>query len=107
MVRKPAAAYLTRFYLMVSLGGALGGLLVGIAAPLVLNWTWELPAALLLAALLVLLLTPRWLKAPATVVVVACGWFAWLYAERVYDTTIEISRNFYGTSTSRGRRRRE
>jgi hypothetical protein len=33
-VRKPAARHLTTFYLMVSLGGALGGAFVGLAAPL-------------------------------------------------------------------------
>ena len=33
---KPAPKYLTRFYLMISLGGAGGSVLVGIVAPLVL-----------------------------------------------------------------------
>ncbi len=33
---KPAPRYLTRFYLMLSLGGAVGSVLVGIVAPLVL-----------------------------------------------------------------------
>ncbi|HYA18177.1 MAG TPA: hypothetical protein VEF06_11955, partial [Bryobacteraceae bacterium] len=31
--RRPAPAYLTSFYLMVSVGGAIGGLLIGFAAP--------------------------------------------------------------------------
>lgn len=39
---RPEPAYLTRFYLMVSLGGALGALLVGIAAPLLLPEFYEL-----------------------------------------------------------------
>ena len=39
---KPAPAYLTRFYLMVSLGGAAGAALVGIVAPLVLPADFEL-----------------------------------------------------------------
>lgn len=32
---KPAARYLTRFYLMVSLGGALGGIFVGLICPII------------------------------------------------------------------------
>ena len=41
---KPAPRYLTRFYLMVSLGGAIGAALVGIVAPLVLPAHFELGA---------------------------------------------------------------
>src|SRR5208283_159986 len=39
---KPAPRYLTRFYLMVSLGGAIGSALVGLVAPLVLPAHFEL-----------------------------------------------------------------
>jgi len=38
---KPAPAYLTRFYLMVSLGGALGGLAVGLVAVKVFDTYYE------------------------------------------------------------------
>ena len=51
---KPAPKYLTRFYLMVSLGGALGSALVGIVAPLVLPAYFELAGGLVVAALLLL-----------------------------------------------------
>ena len=51
---KPAPAYLTRFYLMISLGGALGSALVGIVAPLVLPAYFELAGGLVVAALLLL-----------------------------------------------------
>ena len=45
---------------MVSLGGAVGGLLVGLVAPVVFDWTWELPLALVLAGALVLGLSSGW-----------------------------------------------
>jgi hypothetical protein len=51
---KPAPTYLTRFYLMVSLGGALGSAVVGILAPMVLPADFELPGALILCAFLLL-----------------------------------------------------
>jgi spermidine synthase len=39
---RPAATQLTRFYLMVSLGGALGGFFVSFLAPLIFQGYWEL-----------------------------------------------------------------
>ena len=51
---KPDPAHLTRFYLMMSLGGALGAVLVAIAAPLALPGYFELGIALVLLALLLL-----------------------------------------------------
>ena len=51
---KPAPRYLTKYYLMISLGGAIGGLLVGIVAPYVLNGYFELAAGLVACTFLVL-----------------------------------------------------
>jgi SAM-dependent methyltransferase len=45
---KPDPAHLTRFYLMMSLGGALGAVLVAVIAPLVLRGYFELGVALVL-----------------------------------------------------------
>jgi spermidine synthase len=45
---KPDPAHLTRFYLMMSLGGALGAVLVAIVAPLALPGYFELGIALIL-----------------------------------------------------------
>jgi hypothetical protein len=45
---KPHPAHLTRFYLMMSLGGALGAVLVAIVAPLALPGYFELGIALIL-----------------------------------------------------------
>lgn len=43
---RPDPRHLTRFYLMISLGGAIGALLVGIIAPKVFSGIYELPVAL-------------------------------------------------------------
>ncbi len=50
--RRPAPRYLTQFYLMVSVGGALGGVFVGIVAPHVFSSYWELNIGLGLCGLL-------------------------------------------------------
>ena len=49
---RPPASDLTRFYLLVSTGGLLGGLLVALVAPLVFVDVYEYPIALALAAAL-------------------------------------------------------
>lgn len=41
---KPPPRYLTSYYLLIAAGGALGGFLVAVVAPLVLNEYWELQA---------------------------------------------------------------
>ncbi len=51
--RKPPVRYLTLFYLMLSIGGALGGLMVGLVAPAVFTAYFELPIGLFLCAALV------------------------------------------------------
>ncbi|WP_239016572.1 fused MFS/spermidine synthase [Sphingorhabdus pulchriflava] len=49
---RPDASQLTEFYLMMSVGGVIGGFFCAIVAPLLFNWTWEHPILLLAAALL-------------------------------------------------------
>jgi hypothetical protein len=49
---KPHPRYLTHFYLTIAAGGAAGGLLVGLAAPLLFNAYYELPLGLVAAAAL-------------------------------------------------------
>lgn len=51
--RRPAVGHLTLFYLAMSFGGMLGGLLCAIVAPLVFDWAYEHPLLILAAALLV------------------------------------------------------
>lgn len=50
--RRPSVTYLTSFYLIVALGGALGSVCVALIAPHVLTGVYELPIALLIAAVL-------------------------------------------------------
>ena len=96
---KPAPAYLTRFYLMISLGGAIGAALVGIVAPFVLPADFELAGALAFCALLLLWQARReplvygLLNVSALLVAVGCG--TWGIIE-FYQSTIVVSRNFYG-----------
>ena len=96
---KPAPAYLTRFYLMISLGGALGSAIVGILAPLVLPADFELGGALVVCALLLLWQVRR---EPAVYGVLALvslfvtiGTGVWAVRE-FYESAIVVSRNFYG-----------
>ncbi|MEX2188265.1 MAG: fused MFS/spermidine synthase [Pirellulales bacterium] len=75
--RKPAARYLTEFYLMCSAGGALGGVLVAVVCPLVFSTFAELHVGLILAY--VLAAAVFWSDAsagkslPATRMAVVCG----------------------------------
>jgi hypothetical protein len=103
--RRPAARYLTLFYLMVSLGGALGGIFVALIAPRVFQTFLELPVILCVCGALALI--AAWnLRLPA--------WGAWLTRaalligvgllagylgrqERVLAKDVRLRvRNFYG-----------
>jgi hypothetical protein len=95
---RPAAAYLTGFYVALSFGGMVGGLFAGLIAPYTFSWIAEYP---ILAALAVLCRPPteerwprwsRWywpLLAIAAVLLIAPSYsegklFAWLEDQRVY-----------------------
>lgn len=58
---RPPAEYLTTFYLMTSIGGALGGIFVSLVAPLIFNGYWEffVGLAMTLAILLTVLRQSR------------------------------------------------
>jgi hypothetical protein len=63
---KPHPKYLTHFYLMISAGGALGGVLVGLLAPQVLNALYELPIFMVVCGVLAIVVLrtypdPPWL----------------------------------------------
>ena len=98
--RKPAHQYLTSFYLMISVGGALGGLFVGLIAPEVLNGFFELDLAIIACALLLFLLLPhrQWKAAAAGSFAV----FLFVTASAYSNITIfkkaprMMGRNFYG-----------
>jgi len=96
---KPSPRWLTRFYLMISAGGAVGAVLVGILAPLVLPAHFELPAGLALCALLLLWQVRRdypiygVLGLSALAATIGCAIWG---ATEFYKDTIMVSRNFYG-----------
>jgi SAM-dependent methyltransferase len=105
---KPHPRYLTGFYLMLALGGALGGVLVGLVAPNVFDDLYELPlgmAALCVLVMLALLrdreslLHGRWGTAARLVLLaatVALGVaLARITKENSADTRVTL-RNFYG-----------
>ena len=98
-LRKPAPRYLTQFYLTISLGGAIGGLFVGLVAPRVFPTNYELPLALMaLAALaLVVVWNNKFLVGPALVASLATAWYGADYYRFLRDDVIYMHRNFYGT----------
>jgi SAM-dependent methyltransferase len=64
---KPDPKYLTHFYLTISAGGALGGLLVAFVAPHLFNGFYEFPLALMACAVLTLIVLranpdPQWFR---------------------------------------------
>jgi hypothetical protein len=97
--RRPHGRYLTRFYLMLSLGGAAGGITVGLVAPRVLPAYYELGIGLVLTALLgAAVLRARRFGVVAPLAVAACC--AWFLAQQVvydFDGARRLERNFYGT----------
>jgi len=74
--RRPASKHLTGFYLMVSVGGALGGLLIGFVAPYTFNALYDLPVVLSLTAILLVGILWRDTKV-ATAAEPPAGPFAW------------------------------
>jgi len=98
---KPDPRYLTRFYLMLSLGGALGAVLIAIVAPLALDGYLELNVALLMLALLITLRVPRSAFALGVIALVATGYYA-ISAARDYSRDMRvIARDFYGVVRTR------
>ena len=98
--RKPAPRYLTRFYLMVSLGGALGGIAVGLVAVKLFNTNYEFGVGLV-AALLIARYVTRVMHAAVPVLVMAAVAFTafhvYLYIGFLTEDTRVMTRNFYGT----------
>jgi hypothetical protein len=96
---KPEPRFLTRFYLMVSAGGAVGSALVGLAAPQVLPAYFELAFGLVVCAAL---LSFQMRRAHPVFVTLAIGALVFTLGAEVwqirefYDSTLFATRNFYG-----------
>ena len=105
---KPHPRFLTLFYLMVSVGGALGGLFVGLAAPALFRGPYELPIALAACALVALLALyrepretlARQLLQPSFLAMAALtaglGVFLTRTVRQITDGNRVMARNFYG-----------
>ncbi|HEX2197753.1 MAG TPA: fused MFS/spermidine synthase [Burkholderiales bacterium] len=94
--RKPDPAQLTRFYLMMSLGGALGAVLVAIAAPLLLPGYFELGIALVLLPALLLASVAGLLRIAGVLVTLLAAVFV---VRGAYDYAGDVrvmERDFYG-----------
>ncbi|MGE0404691.1 MAG: spermidine synthase [Candidatus Korobacteraceae bacterium] len=106
---KPDPAHLTSFYLMLSLGGALGALFVALLAPYMFRGLYELPVALGACAVLLLVVLARdprgafgegrlrlaWLAGLAVLVVVLLAGLVDATTATAVDTRVML-RNFYG-----------
>ena len=96
---RPAPARLTSFYLAVSLGGAIGGLLVAVVAPLVFNGYYELGVGLVVLATLAALRLATVGKIPAFV---SLALLLGIAASAAYDSfryhrDVRVAtRSFYG-----------
>jgi len=101
---KPAPRHLTTFYLMVSIGGAIGALLVGVGAPMLLSGYFELGIALTACAMLLYHRTLAgrwWLAAVSLAVVVATAAFTVIGVTEYLQNTRVMVRNFYGVVRTR------
>lgn len=106
---KPDPSELTSFYLMVSLGGALGGVFVGVLAPRFFPGAFELPIGLVGCAVLILVVLhrdphsifyrarwrPAWLLLLALVAALTLN-VGFSVREETAEARVMV-RNFYGT----------
>ena len=100
---KPDPRWLTRFYLMLSLGGALGAVLIAIVAPLVLPGYFEVNIALVLLALtLSLRLRGAW-RLFGLAVFSVTAFFAVRGAQEYSRDVRTMQRDFYGVVRTRDR----
>jgi hypothetical protein len=98
--RKPAPRYLTGFYLMVSLGGALGGVAVGLVAVKVFNTYYEFGVGLVVTLLIAAYITRVMHQAVPMLALAAVGFtgfHVYAYIQYLAKDTRVMTRNFYGT----------
>jgi hypothetical protein len=99
---RPHADHLTSFYLMVSLGGAVGGVFVNLMAPFIFSGYWEFFLAwLLVIVLLVIKLLPRFFAQAGRQAQVMClmfviGVLVFAFGLNKVQKTLFVERNFYG-----------
>jgi spermidine synthase len=101
--KRPAVRHLTLFYLMLSLGGALGGTFVALLAPVMFRSYLELPIGLILCASLVTVVcwgeASRFARPILGLLLI--GYAAWLAADaaRLNRDARLVRRNFYSQTS--------
>ena len=100
VTRRPTAGEPTQFYLFIALGGAAGGVLVSVVAPLVLPLPVDFALAIVICA--VALVVAEWRRGFArrilpAIALIVVTYVAVLYAGALSVGTLVLARNFYGT----------
>ena len=104
---KPHPRYLTGFYVIVSLGGAMGGLFVGLVAPNLFRAYYEFPIGLALCATVACLVFAKelwrlaglrkgWGMAALALALSGYLWFLVGIMHRMVKGYLVVERNFYG-----------
>jgi hypothetical protein len=100
---RPHPRYLTSFYLMLSIGGALGGVLVSLVAPWLFRGFWEFPLALVFCALVIISMTYRQrgsllyrVRIPVVVLTLSLVIYIVAMPVMTFSTALIVKRNFYG-----------
>jgi len=97
---KPPPRHLTRFYLMLSLGSAIGAIAVGVVAPRIFSGYWELGIGLTLTALLAAVTLRRafvLLPLAAIGVAAACAYYTYVERREFRSGAHLLVRSFYGS----------
>ncbi len=100
---KPDPRHLTRFYLMLSVGGAAGAVLIAIVAPLTLEGYFELNITLALLALLLVVRTKGLWTLLAILSLMVTAYFAVIGAREYSRDMRVMERDFYGVVRTRDR----
>jgi len=93
---KPDPAHLTRFYLMISLGGALGAVLVAIIAPLLLSGYFELGIVLVALTLMLVFRLQGLERGIALALTLATAVLVGRGVEEYSEGVRVMERDFYG-----------
>ncbi|MGA2116145.1 MAG: fused MFS/spermidine synthase [Bryobacteraceae bacterium] len=108
---KPHPRYLTHYYLMISAGGALGGILVGLVAPRLLDGYYELPVGLVFNAVLIVTVLKldsnlawfrQWRQPVPLIAVALTLGLAVFVGLQIHNSLVDVRlrvRNFYGELT--------
>jgi hypothetical protein len=102
---RPQQSQLTMFYLMVSVGGAFGGLFITFVAPVIFRGYWEYPLGLVLAWLMFFLVTFRlpesnlkWHRRIVWGGLIGAGLLMYIFITIDVQNSVSLQRNFYAAT---------